>query len=50
MKYITIQIIYYSGCKMNFFVFRIVVQSVISTPARLPQLSSPSAFADMSCY
>jgi len=47
MKSITIQIIHYSGCKINFFVFRIVVQSVISTPARQLQLSSPSEFADM---
>jgi len=34
MKSITNQIIHYSGCRMNFFI-RIVVQSIINTPARL---------------
>jgi len=35
MKSITNQIIHYSGCNTNFFVFRTVIQSIINTPARL---------------
>jgi len=49
MKSITNQIIHYSGCKI-FFSFRIVVQSVVNTPARLLELSCHSEFADASCY
>jgi len=46
MNSITNHIIHYSGCK-NKLIFRIVVQSIINTPARLQKLSCHSEFADI---